>query len=191
MVAGCGQTAADLAARGEAIAGQDPLTIELRNRQPEGSVRRGFDIGMAAAEGHTAPGPGKQKVHDSLCRAEQSGFEVAVAFSLERNSNADLAGKGAAIAKLDRKVARTRTVDSDVFYWLGFDIATGIFGDPAQGALGHTAAGPGSSKIRDSLSAPGQRGFDAAVVLHLSRDYRTPKPSAAEITASSSPRWSS
>ena len=50
-----------LAVRGKAIANADPLSAELRNRQPDDAARRGFDIGMAAAEGHTLPGPGKQK----------------------------------------------------------------------------------------------------------------------------------
>ena len=161
----------DLAARGETVAGADPLATELRNQQPD-DARRGFDIGMAAAEGHTAPGPGKQKIHDTLGRAEQRGFDAAVAFSIERNRNADLAANGALIAAQDPVVAEARTAESDVFYWLGFDIATGIFGDPALGANGNTATGPGSLKIRDSLSAAGQRGFNAAVKLHLSRNYR-------------------
>ena len=161
----------DLAARGETVAGADPLAVELRNQQPE-DARRGFDIGMAAAEGQTAPGPGKQKIHDTLGRAEQRGFDAAVAFSLERNRNADLAAKGAVIAAQDPIVAEARAAESDVFYWLGFDIATGIFGDPALGANGNTSTGPGSLKIRDSLSAAGQRGFNASVKLHLSRNYR-------------------
>jgi len=161
----------DLAARGETVAGADPLATELRNQQPD-DARRGFDIGMAAAEGQTAPGPGKQKIHDTLGRAEQRGFDAAVAFSIERNRNADLAANGALIAAQDPVVAEARTAESDVFYWLGFDIATGIFGDPALGANGNTATGPGSLKIRDSLSAAGQRGFNAAVKLHLSRNYR-------------------
>src|SRR5216683_1735234 len=74
------QTLDDLAARGEALANADPLSAELRNRQPEGPARRGFDIGMAAAEGQTAPGPGKQKIHDALSPEEQQGFDTAVAF---------------------------------------------------------------------------------------------------------------
>jgi len=161
----------DLAARGEAIANQDPLAVELRYRQAEGPSRRGFDIGMAAAEGQTAPGPGKQRIQNSLSPAEQPGFNIAVTFSLERNRNADLAAKGAAIAAADPVVAEARTVDADVFYWLGFDIATGIFGDPTLGALGNTAMGPGSAKIRDALNASGQRGFNASVKFHLSRKY--------------------
>ena len=162
----------DLAAKGEAIANQDPLSTELRNQQPDDSSRRGFDIGMAAAEGQTAPGPGKQRIHDSLMPAEQRGFEIAVAFSLERNRNADFAAKGAAIADADPTVAEARNAEVNVFYRLGFDIATGIFGDPALGAQGNTALGTGSLRIRDSLSAAGQRGFNAAVKLHLSRNYK-------------------
>jgi hypothetical protein len=165
-----------LAAKGEAIANQDPLAVELRNQQPEGPARRGFDIGMAAAEGQTADGPGKQRLHDSLDQAEQGGFATAVSFSLERNRNAKLAGIGAAIANVDKKVAEARNAEPDfryraasdlVFYRLGFDIATGIFGNPALGAQGNTATGPGSLGIRDALSAAGQRGFNAAVKLHL------------------------
>jgi hypothetical protein len=172
LEAQCRATVNALAAKGEAIANQDPLATELRNQQPEGPARRGFDIGMAAAEGQTASGPGKQSIHDSLNPAEQVGFEMAVAFSLERNRNAEFAAKGAAIARADAVVAEARTVDRDVFYRLGFDIATGIFGNPALGAKGNTATGPGSLKIRNSLSDAGQRGFDAAVKLHLSRNYK-------------------
>ena len=125
---------------------------------------------MAAAEGQTLPGPGKQKIHDSLPPAEQRGFNIAVSFSLEPNRNADLAARGAAIAKVDEKVAAARTAEADVFYWLGFDIATGIFGDPTLGAKGNTATGPGSLKIRDSLSPAAQRGFNASVKFHLGQD---------------------
>src|SRR5260370_35748869 len=107
-----------LAARGEALANADPLSAELRKRQPDDSARRGFDIGMAAAEGQTLPGPGKQKIHDSLPSAQQRGFNIAVSFSLERNRNAKLAAIGAAIAKVDERIAAARTAESDVFYWL-------------------------------------------------------------------------
>ncbi len=58
-----------------------------------------------------------------------------------------------------------------MFYQLGFDIATGLFGDPALGAQGNTLMGPGSQRIRDTLSAAGQRGFDDSVKFHLARDY--------------------
>ncbi len=160
-----------LAAKGEEIANQDPLAIELRDQQPDEAARRGFDIGMAAAEGQTAPGPGKDRIRASLSRDERPGFIAAVAFSLERNRYADRAAKGAEIAAADAAVAEGRNAEADVFYRLGFDIATAIFGDPAQGAQGNTATGPGSLGIRDSLSAAGQRGFNAAVKLHLSRKY--------------------
>ena len=71
-------------------------------------------------------------------------------------------------------MAQARTVDRSVFYWLGFDIATGLFGDPALGADGKTAVGPGSQRIRDALSITGQRGFDAAAAFHLARTYKKP-----------------
>jgi hypothetical protein len=167
-----------LAAKGEAIANQDPLAIELRNLQPEGSARRGFDIGMAAAEGQTLPGPGKQRIHDSLSADEQGGFSIAVSFSLERNRNAKLAETGAKIAQANPVVAEARNATTDIFYRLGFDIATGIFGDPAQGALGNTATGPGSLRIRDSLSPAGQRGFNASVKLHLGQAPPSSAPEA-------------
>ncbi len=166
-----GDRNAELAARGEAIANQDPLALELREQQTEGAARRGFDIGMAAAEGQTAPGPGKDRVRDSLPADERAGFVVAVAFSLERNKYAERAAKGAEIAAADASVAEARNATPDVFYRLGFDIATAIFGDPALGAQGNTATGPGSLGIRNNLSPAGQRGFDAAVKLHLSRKY--------------------
>lgn len=161
------QTVDELAARGGSIAAQDPLAVELRNQQPDGLARRGFDIGMAAAEGQTAPGPGKQRIYDALSRPEQGGFRAAVSFSLERNNNAQLAATGAAIARSDERTAAARNAEPDVFYKLGFDIASGIFGDRALGALGNTLTGPGSLKIRDSLSASGQRGFNASVKFHL------------------------
>jgi hypothetical protein len=167
------------AARGEALANEDPLAAELRDREPEGPARRGFDIGMAAAEGHTLAGPGKQRIYDTLSPVERRGFTTAVSFSLERNRNVDLAATGAAIAKVDPIVAEARrsyrvgptTVETDVFYRLGFDIASGIFGDPVFGARGNTATGPGSLKIRNALSAPARRGFDASTAFHLSREY--------------------
>ncbi|MFN0034528.1 MAG: hypothetical protein ACKVUS_05630 [Saprospiraceae bacterium] len=156
-----------LAAKGEIIANQDPLAIVLRNREPKGPSRRGFDIGMAAAEGHTLPGPGKDKMCASLKPAEQIGFKSAVAFSLERNRNLEFAAIGADIAKKNPIVAAARTKNPSVYYSLGFDIATGIFGDPKLGAQGNTAKGTGSLKIRDSLSADGQKGFNASMQLHL------------------------
>ncbi len=58
------------------------------------------------------------------------------------------------------------------------------FGDPALGAQGNTATGRGSLGIRDSLSAAGQRGFNAAVNLHLSRKYER---TSATITATPNP----
>ena len=91
--------------------------------------------------------------------------------SLDAQCLADLEKVGSAIAKTDPELAKARAVETNVGYRQGFDIATGIFGDPALGAQGVSALGPGSQRIRDSLGAEGQKGFDAAVKLHLSRKY--------------------
>ena len=162
-----------LEARGAVLAQMDPLALEIHNSAPVGPLRRGVDIGLAAAEGHTLPGPGKDKIRDSLDSHEQPGFNAAVKFSLDRNRNAGLAAIGARIAKRDPAVAAARTRGISVFYWLGFDIATGIFGDPALGAQGNTATGQGSLGIRDALMTDAEkRGFNAAVTFHLARNYK-------------------
>ena len=159
------------AAAGQAIVASDTLLAALRSRQPAGAMRKGFDVGVAVVGSQTEWGPGKQKIMDSLKPDEQEGFKVAASFVMDRNRNAMLAATGASIADADPEVAQARTQDPDVRYWLGFDIASAIFGDPALGAQGNTATGPGSDKIRNGLSAPAQKGFLAAVRFHLSRRH--------------------
>ena len=160
------------AAAGQALADEDPLLSELRERQPTGAFQRGFDIGTGASAGQTEWGPGKQRMLDSLKPDEQEGFKIAVSFALDRNRNADFAAAGAAIAAVDPAVAQARQQGQDVRYWLGFDIASGLFGDPALGGEGQTEWGPGKQRILDALSAPAQRGFNASMQFHLSRKYQ-------------------
>ena len=164
-------SADELAARGEAMAAADALLSALRDLQPENGNRRGFDIGIAACEGHTAWGPGKQKTLDSLAHAEQEGFKVAASYALDRNRHAKLAAVGFEIDAADGELTQARAAEADGRYGLGFDIATGLFGNPDLGAKGNTATGPGSQGIRDALSAPAQRGFNASVKIHLARRY--------------------
>jgi hypothetical protein len=160
-----------LAAKGQTLASQDVLVAELRKRQPAAN-QRGFDIGMAAAEGDTVWGPGKQKMLLSLNAPQQEGFKVAVSFSMDRNRNKALAATGAAMAKADPAVAIARTSDPDVRAWLGFDIASAIFGDPAKGAQGSKMGGLQFMAIREQLSIPAQRGFNASMKFHQSRHYK-------------------
>jgi hypothetical protein len=157
--------------RGEVIAANDAMAGELRNRTPEGPARRGFDIGLGIWDGNTAPGPGKQRYHDALTRPEQQGFDVAAAYALPRNKYATLINVGSVIAGADQEAAAARAVEADPFYWLGFDIASGLFGDPAAGSEGSKAIGAGAIGIRNALNAAAQRGFNASVALHLSRSY--------------------
>ncbi len=93
-----------LATKGPAIARRDPLAMEMRDLQPDGLARRGFDIGMAAAEGQTAPGPGKQRIHDLLSPEEQAGYEAAVDFSLARNKQKIRDGESIGSDGIDRLI---------------------------------------------------------------------------------------
>ena len=162
------------AARGRAIADANPLVAAIRASEPEGPQREGFDIGMGMWQGNLVDGPGKQAFAKSLTPAEQAGFADAAAFSAQWNSYADLAARGAAIALKDAAVAAARARAhgpspnglSAGLYWLGFDIATGIFGDARLGALGNTLLGPGSEKIRASLGRDGQNGFRDSLAYH-------------------------
>ena len=163
------QKLTDLAPRGAELAEEDPLATELRNQQPSDSARLGFDIGMAAAEGQTAPGPGKDQMRDSLAEDEKPGFTAAVDFSLERNRNASRASTGAAITTADEGIRAARNAETSVLFRLGFDIATAIYGDPDRGAQGATSIGAGALGVRNALSAPGQRGFDAGARFNFSR----------------------
>jgi hypothetical protein len=172
-----------LAAKGELLVADDELATMLRDGQsPTG--RRGFDIGMAAAETDTEQGAGKQAIRNTLPLDEQPAFDAAVLFSLTRNKNSALVANGAAIAAADAELAELRGSGTDAWFLLGFDMATGVFGDPLQGALGNTATGPGSLAIRNSLTPMGQQGFDASVKLHLSRTYARP---AAPVVAPKMP----
>ncbi len=161
-----------LVTKGEAIANMDPLAIALRSSLPDAASRRGFNIGMAVAEGHTLPGPGKDSFGRTLRPEEQSGYAKGVRFSVDRNRNLEFATKGAAIANVDAVVAKARTAIPSAFYSLGFDIAAGIFADEPLGK-GHTLEGPGSQAIRDGLNDDGQKGFRAAVDLYLVQKHKT------------------
>lgn len=155
------------AMKGDVLTKEDPLATMLRDKEVSPAGIRGFNIGMAVAEGQTLPGPGKDKFRDGLPADEQPGFNSAVAFTLERNRNKERAVLGARIAALVPAVASARANPS-VFYMLGFDIATATFGDPALGAQGNTATGPGSLARRDALvSLDAQRGFNDAVKLFI------------------------
>jgi hypothetical protein len=156
-------------ARGLVLSNNDPLAAELRRRLAETGGRRGFDAGMGAWAGNTEPGPGKLRYRDVLPVIEQGGFDLAATYSFARNRHELLSNVGYAIARANRDVARARMAEDDVFYWLGFDIATGIFGDPAAGARGNTATGPGSLGIRNELNPAAQRGFNASTQFHLTR----------------------
>jgi hypothetical protein len=165
------------ARRGRAIADANPLVAAVRASEPDGPQRNGFDIGLGSWDGHTLDGPGKQALARSLTPEEQQGFADAGTFSLQWNNNADFAARGAKIATVDPEVASKRAEARGTppgglaagLYWLGFDIATGIFGDPKLGAQGNTVIGPGSQKIRATLGPDGQQGFNDSLAFNVVR----------------------
>ena len=165
------------ATKGQAIADANLLVAALRETEPDGPQRTGFDIGMGAWQGNTADGAGKQALGKGLTAAEQLGYADAAVFSLQWNNNVEFAAKGAAIAELDSEVAAARAKARGAtpnglraaLYWLGFDIATGIFGNPALGAQGNTLIGPGSERIRATLGPDGQQGFNDSLAFNVRR----------------------
>lgn len=161
------KTADELTTRGQALLDQDPLAVMLRNSLPDAESQRGYDIAFAVGGNDSLPGPGKDRTRNSLPGPEQSGYDTAERFFLERNSNLVFASKGAVIVQATPVLSKARSTGPDAFFALGFDIATGLFGDPALGGQGDTLMGPGKQKIHDSLSSQGKLGFEASMRLHL------------------------
>jgi hypothetical protein len=84
------------------------------------------------------------------------------------------------IASEDPELAKARTLRTSGLYWLGFDVATGIFGNPALGALGYTTLRPRDERMRASVSEGEhvllsthevENGFNASMAFHLARKY--------------------
>jgi hypothetical protein len=166
------------AAKGREIADTNPMVAALRAAEPEGAQRAGFDQGIGLWAGNTLPGPGKTAFSKELKPVEALGFADAQAFSLAWNNNAALAAKGAAICARDPEVLTSRTAGCAArpaglpaaMYWLGFDVATGLYGNPALGGDGNTKIGPGAEAIRASLqNADGTTGFNDALAFNVGR----------------------
>ena len=142
-----------LAAKGEMLTAQDPLAAALRDQQPEGDMRRGFLIGMAAAERQTAPVLARTPRGLLLLLEQRGGFQIAVTFSLMRNRAIQQAEQGAAVAAADPDVAAAAHSNNSVFYRLGFDVGTGIYGDPSLGrtATPRRVPAPSRSATRSAM----------------------------------------
>lgn len=158
-----------LDARGDVAVGRDARAVQIRRDLPDAASRRGFNIAFGNSGDDSLPGPGKDRLRDSLPGPERQGFATAVSYFLVRNSNPGLVAAGEAIAKATNEVAEARQLGTDGFFWLGFDLATGLYGDPALKGQGITnpVPGPGQTKVRESLNDRGKQGFDASRTLHL------------------------
>ena len=159
------------AARGQRIASADPLLSAMRDLQPEGPARTGFEIGVAIGDDDTLWGPGKQRDIDNLPVTERGTADTSAHFIVDRNATAEFGVKGVAIAKNETRpeVVAARKAELPGYYTLGFDVATGMFGNKTLGGAAHTAEGPGSAKMRDSLHAEGIRGFKTALAIYMGK----------------------
>lgn len=160
-----------LATKGQGLITGDSLITAIRDAQAEGPTRRGFEIGIGTMNENSAWGPGSREILDSLQPEEQPGFTLGAEVCRQRNINSEVAGKGARVTAADPEVQRARALKPPGLYWLGFDIATGLFGNPKLGALGNTVMGPGSQAIRASLTVETAKGFDDGVAYHLAHKY--------------------
>ncbi len=153
-----------LADRGQLLAASDALLASLRELEPAGFTRLGFDIGLAIDEDGTAPGPGKEKFkNDHVDSFDSAAYQRAVDYTMDRNANAFLAARGIAVMLANPAAAEARAKLPLSNRWLGFDIAAGHFAPINEGGEGSTAQGTGSVKIRLLLSASAKVGWDAAI----------------------------
>ena len=156
---------------GQRLVKGDALLTAIRDAQPEGPSRRGFEIGVGTMAENTAWGPGSRKLQDSLIPEEQAGFTLGAEVCRQRNLNYALATRGAEVTAADPGVLAARGRKAAGLYWLGFDIATGHFGNPKLGADGSTEMGPGAEMIRESLTLEAQKGFDDSFAYHHKLKY--------------------
>jgi hypothetical protein len=136
--------------------------------------RRGFDIGVAVAQGNTSFGPGQDSVRRTMTTiSEYNGFDAArklqykiqsdKEFEEQRmttfgkalgrvttntaaveSANANAAREGAAIAAVNPVIAAARALNPSGEYRRGFDIATVV-------SRGSSDNGPGQLGVRASL----------------------------------------
>ena len=165
------QASLELAKKGSLTVSVDMLLTAMRNLEPQGPRRLGFETGVAIGADQTLWGPGKQAMIDSLPETEKYSAEKSAHFVVARNANAKFASDGARIAEGETRgeAITARSAEPAGYYTLGFDIGAGIFASIARGGAGHTLPGPGSASIRNSLPAPGVRGFDAAMNLYMGK----------------------
>jgi hypothetical protein len=103
------------------------------------------------------------KTEDHINDFDPDAYQRGIDFMVDRNANADLAGRGSTVvaAKPEATAARAKLPVGN--QWLGFNIGAGLFGSAADGAVGNTRQGSGSNNIRQLLSASAKIGYAAAL----------------------------
>jgi hypothetical protein len=160
-----------LAARGQRIALRDPLLTAMREFEPEGDSRLGFDVGLGIAKDQTAWGPGKQRAIDDLPLTQKDSAERSAHFAVIRNVVMNFALQGAAVARGDARpeAENLRRTEPPGYFTLGFHVASALFANAGLGGKGLIRPDPQSNELRRSLPAEGIRGFDAATNLYMGK----------------------
>jgi hypothetical protein len=93
------QASQELAGKGSEIVSANMLLAAMRDVEPEGPQRAGFEKGVAIGADQTAWGPGKQEMIDSLPEPERNSAERSAHFIVARNANAKFDHDGVNIAE--------------------------------------------------------------------------------------------
>jgi hypothetical protein len=160
-----------LAARGQRIALRDPLLTAMRELEPEGDSRVGFEIGLAIAKDQTEWGPGKQRAIDDLPIVQQDSATRSAHFAVHRNALIAPALQGATVARGDTRpeAVTLRTAEPPGYFTLGFDVASALFANEALGGNGRAGSDSESVALRNKLPPEGTRGFDTAAKLYMGK----------------------
>lgn len=150
--------------RGRVLAQADPLLQQIYQNEPDGPNRLGFETGLASNENDTGQGPNKERFKNQLpSGVSKAAFQRAIDYTVDRNANQVVFLQGQAVVAANPGVMAARQALPLGNQWLGFTIAAGLFGNPADGGMGRTQRGPTSNHIREMLSPASRLGYDAAL----------------------------
>jgi hypothetical protein len=143
----------------------------MREFEPEGDSRLGFDIGLGIAKDQTLWGPGKQQAIDDLAPTQKDTAERSAHFSVTRNAVINFALQGAAVTRGDVRpeVANLRSTEPPGYFTLGFDVASALFAREGLGGKGLISPIPESNELRSKLPPEGIRGFDTAAKFYMGK----------------------
>jgi hypothetical protein len=134
-------------------------------RDPNAPVPSICDASRSARARNSPAAPGLE----ARCRIVGETTNMAISTLVDSSELDRLAEIGHTIARADYDLGNLRRSNTDLQYRRGFDVASALFGDPAAGGQGKTAADAESANIRASLDPASQPGFDDSANFHFSR----------------------